>query len=935
MQTSNSQLKQQLPTRGLKQVKVDNWGTFFLQRLQQLYFDEELFDMTIKFPTSDITLQAHRLVITTCTDYFMKLEHQQKEKDENFNGVIVMPSDMPYECVKSIINFMYTGQLEYWTSEQTALYRTAQKMNMTVLTKLLDAQFNTSALQQTGSVATTKAKSPVQTMVVPMHKPAILAKKSPTTPSQPVSLPSQPLPGRKLPIWKRKLDTHPSMPISNYDSGSFHGSTASHRPTEGTPGPSRFDLPEVEDFALGVFSSFDDITYNTKPIVKAPDKYGSDKEPEKDGKNDSSEEEDEDDPVRGKETEVNSEDDWSTPKGILRPQEIQPSPSKRVRFDLEEKENLEKSKNTFLNDNPAESINNHARIIREVLKKYPHLVKNNKNIRLKIMQKEAKSSEPSIPAKTKVSYVVLKSDHLMSGNNSENEDSKVSRGPDISGETGPWKCNKCDLEEEYTNYYMYRRHMQDVHEEKFDPRVCEHCGYKATKRNILMYHLYTKHDVPPPKSMCFPKCHACSYVALSETLLVRHQINHHHRPNDARVHSSSSDELHCVQCSQTFRDTAELTSHEINTGHGAGGGDSRDKPHRCPHCGKTFVRLTNLHVHLDCAHKELRDNEPAPVAPISLEPSSEAEALSHVASGIAASLAVGDAIPTSDQQEISNAESTFIIPECIELADIPPGSSYNGQQEIDGQQMIMLIGNGTYPQQQEVRSQGENGRDSQETEELEVDDQPMEIVHEDAEESEEAEEIVEEVVEEVEEELMEDEIEQTTETLHDSNGDQVEEVIQYVEEETEIVEYDEEQSNQQDIHNSENPQDSQNSGIMISEDENMVEDIEEEEEVAEDDKEHRQRQQSRRRIYRKQGSVMIIEEEEEEEGEEEEEDEDRDGAVEGIVETEEIEEEVEEEEELEKLDNENSVENNRRKIQRKPETIADEWEEENVVLVES
>ena len=42
---------------------------------------------------------------------------------------------------------MYTGQLEYWTSEQSALYRTAQKMKMTVLTKLLDAQSSTSNLQ--------------------------------------------------------------------------------------------------------------------------------------------------------------------------------------------------------------------------------------------------------------------------------------------------------------------------------------------------------------------------------------------------------------------------------------------------------------------------------------------------------------------------------------------------------------------------------------------------------------------------------------------------------------------------------------------------------------------------------------------------------------------------------------------------------------------
>jgi hypothetical protein len=46
---------------------------------------------------------------------------------------------------------MYTGQLEYWSSEQNALYYTAQKMNMSVLTKLLDAQLNSNILENNSS----------------------------------------------------------------------------------------------------------------------------------------------------------------------------------------------------------------------------------------------------------------------------------------------------------------------------------------------------------------------------------------------------------------------------------------------------------------------------------------------------------------------------------------------------------------------------------------------------------------------------------------------------------------------------------------------------------------------------------------------------------------------------------------------------------------
>lgn len=46
------------PSRGLKQVKVDNWGSFFLQRVQQLYSDEQFLDLKIRFPTSDIIVQV-------------------------------------------------------------------------------------------------------------------------------------------------------------------------------------------------------------------------------------------------------------------------------------------------------------------------------------------------------------------------------------------------------------------------------------------------------------------------------------------------------------------------------------------------------------------------------------------------------------------------------------------------------------------------------------------------------------------------------------------------------------------------------------------------------------------------------------------------------------------------------------------------------------
>lgn len=86
---------------------------------------------------------------------------------------------------------MYTGQLEYWTSEQHALYRTAQKMNMTVLTKLLDAQFNTSKMQDD------MTKIPTRPVIAVSKSSTTTTKTIVSSTSSASTLSGQPLPGRK------------------------------------------------------------------------------------------------------------------------------------------------------------------------------------------------------------------------------------------------------------------------------------------------------------------------------------------------------------------------------------------------------------------------------------------------------------------------------------------------------------------------------------------------------------------------------------------------------------------------------------------------------------------------------------------------------------------------------------------------------------------
>lgn len=137
-----------------------------------------------------------------------------------------------------------------------------------------------------------------------------------------------------------------------------------------------------------------------------------------------------------------------------------------------EKENSKAAQAELVADDDVTS--SHSKIIAEVLKKYPDLVKDKHNIKLKIVQRGAESS-PS-KDKSKVSYIVLKSSPETMGtvllkkpnhsstnkafwDNSTEKEKKPSGAENI---TGPWLCVPCGVEDApvvFETYYVYRRHL--------------------------------------------------------------------------------------------------------------------------------------------------------------------------------------------------------------------------------------------------------------------------------------------------------------------------------------------------------------------------------------------------------------------------------------------------------------------------------------------
>lgn len=357
----------------------------------------------------------------------------------------------------------------------------------------------------------------------------------------------------------------------------------------------------------------------------------------------------------------------------------------------------------------------HAKIISEVLKKYPHLVKNNKNIKLKIMQKgnqqvkvAAVQNEPSVKQAQKTTIATMKTTTraqqaaaaAATAASTSSATKKVVSVPQpavvkeasapaavpapqpkkidsrtmhaliakgAENMTGPWLCLECGVNGRpisIPSYRGFRRHLVAVHKQQIDRRLCEHCGWRSTKRLDLHYHMLTKHSIKAPADLHFPKCALCDYVAIDLMALRKHKQedhqaqssqqvciycnktfskeiylyahmrdNHKERAQEDGVMDFSDDEMYEDDADKYVPNHPEASTSTANTS--ASGADNKIKilsnialPGKSPYVLDAVANASNIIA-------TVSDN-------INLEPSSEAEGLSNVASGIATSLAVLD-----------------------------------------------------------------------------------------------------------------------------------------------------------------------------------------------------------------------------------------------------------------------------------------------------
>lgn len=197
------------------------------------------------------------------------------------------------------------------------------------------------------------------------------------------------------------------------------------------------------------------------------------------------------------------------------------------------------TKQITVNDLSGGNID-HARILSEVLKKYPNLVKNPKNIRLKIMQKP---SDPNSPQTTAIVRVIKQESSPAAPVKTTTPTPPGPRKIDaktmhelirLGAENmkGPWLCLDCGSGGRpisIPTYKKYRTHLINIHKQKIDPRICEHCGLKPARRIELIQHQLIAHNINPPSDVQLFRCSTrnCVFVTQKEDLLMKHKREVH------------------------------------------------------------------------------------------------------------------------------------------------------------------------------------------------------------------------------------------------------------------------------------------------------------------------------------------------------------------------------------------------------------------------
>ncbi|CAH1970985.1 unnamed protein product [Acanthoscelides obtectus] len=119
-------------------LRWNNHQSNLLSVFDQLLHDESFVDVTLAVEGQ--LLRAHKMVLSACSPYFQSLFVNHPDKHP-----IVILKDVPYTDMKSLLDFMYRGEVSVDQDRLTAFLRVAESLRIKGLTEVNEEKCDTIA----------------------------------------------------------------------------------------------------------------------------------------------------------------------------------------------------------------------------------------------------------------------------------------------------------------------------------------------------------------------------------------------------------------------------------------------------------------------------------------------------------------------------------------------------------------------------------------------------------------------------------------------------------------------------------------------------------------------------------------------------------------------------------------------------------------------
>ncbi|XP_022209870.2 centrosome-associated zinc finger protein CP190 [Drosophila obscura] len=610
----------------VKSVKVDNWGVFFLQKLQNFFNKTDYCDLTLQFRDNS-QLKVHRLVLSACTDYFNVLEQNCEIVDD----ALIMPNEFQADVVVPIVNFMYTGTLEFELKMYGKLLRTAKEMNMTVLLKLLEAHRrtmeNVNRLQRPPSPKGIRRRTvgpainsgtPQQRVTVPAQQSRVVSNTvvGAATGGTGTLRPNiqRATIGNTMIRTTTSIKQEPTSPFEQLRKG-YNNNKRPAQTSILSPPSKKPSLEEVKEFAE---------QQRMRKQIAA--EYG-DNDPEYDGG------------MLYDDVHADDDDDDMPPQPSTSRQNQPTTPQKGTQTQLEHgtttiilKQDSPSQTPTIIVKDSSNAKLNHTKIIAEVLRQYPHIVKGHKNIKLKIMPNNTPTSTPAEKAaspvkraapavsatatsqsstatgptsphkKLHVSFKTDKSTPLITSQQkaatTQQKPSSVSQSA-VPAQTSAAAAAATTASSAATASAQKRRiDSKTMHtlisqgaENTTGPWLCLRCGVNGRPISIPSYRGFRRHLINTHKETIDPAlCEHCGWRSGNNREL------HFHMYTEHQIKSQLYTFAECALCDQTFLTKPDLEAH-INEAH------TDENKQQCIYCNKVFDQELQLYKHMKGYHK--------------------------------------------------------------------------------------------------------------------------------------------------------------------------------------------------------------------------------------------------------------------------------------------------------------------------------------------